>query len=246
MCGRSSLTKTEKELEERFNASFYSDELIRYNPLPNYNVAPSHMHPVITNHDADHFKFMRWGLIPFWAKDEKIGYKMINARVETVDQKPSFKHALIKRRCIVPFDGFYEWKKNEDGTKQPYRIQVADQEIFSVAGLWEKWTSPKGDDVFSFTLITQAANNFMKKIHDRMPAILSQEEERLWLEEGISTTELLKVIKPFADQRMNAYEVDPRVGNVRNNDADLIKPFKAKQPAKPKSSKNDNRHNLFD
>ena len=244
MCGRSSLTKTEKELEKRFHASFYSDELERYNPLPNYNVAPSHMHPVITNQDKDHFRYMRWGLIPFWAKDEKIGYKMINARVETIDEKPSFKNAFIKRRCIVPFDGFYEWQKLDNGKKQPYRIQVMDQEIFSIAGLWEKWVSPDGNDIFSFTLITQAANNFMKRIHDRMPAILTQEEERLWLEDGISTDELLKLIKPFADNRLKAYQVDPRVGNVRNNDPELIKPYSPDD--KKGSESQNNRHSLFD
>ena len=123
MCGRSSLTKTEKEIEERFNATFYSDELERYNPLPNYNAAPSHMMPVITNQDPDHIHLYRWGLIPFWAKDEKIGYKMINARVETLMEKSAFKNAAKHRRCLVPMDGFYEWKK-EGKTKTPYLIRL--------------------------------------------------------------------------------------------------------------------------
>lgn len=232
MCGRSSLTKTEKELEARFNATFYSDELVQYNPLPNFNIAPSHMHPVITNVADGHFRYMRWGLIPFWAKDIKIGYKMINARVESLQEKNTFKKALVERRCIVPFDGFYEWRKNEDGTKTPFRIQVTDQEIFSVAGLWEKWHSPEDEEIFSFTLITQAPNKFMAKIHNRMPAILSQEEERLWLEDGVSTQELLKLISPLADNRMKAYEVSARVGNVRNNDADLLLPVIPDAPGK--------------
>ena len=245
MCGRSSLNKTEKELEARFNASFYSDELVQYNPLPNFNIAPSHMHPVITNVDQGHFRYMRWGLIPFWAKDVKIGYKMINARAETLKEKATFKNALVKRRCIVPFDGFYEWRKNADGTKTPFRIQVLDQEMFSVAGLWEKWKSPDGEEIFSFTLITQSPNKFMSKIHDRMPAILSQEEERLWLEDGVSTDELLKLVKPLADNRMKAYEVSSRVGNVRNNDADLLLPAIPDAPKQnPKGDQN--RHTLFD
>jgi len=245
MCGRSSLTKTEKELEARFNATFYSDDLVQYNPLPSFNVAPSHMHPVITNVDEGHFRYMRWGLIPFWAKDVKIGYKMINARAETLKEKRTFKNALVKRRCIVPFDGFYEWRKNEDGSKTPFRIQVADQELFSVAGLWEKWKSPDGAEIFSFTLITQSPNKFMAKIHDRMPAILSKEEERFWLEDGVSTDELLKLIKPLADNRIKAYEVSSRVGNVRNNDEDLILPVIPEAPtAKPKGD--ENRHTLFD
>ena len=170
MCGRSSLTKTEKELEERFQATFYSDGLVQYNPLPNFNVAPSHMMPVITNEDKLHFQAYRWGLIPFWAKDQKIGYKMINARIETLFEKSSFKMAVAKRRCLVPADGFYEWKKikGPDGkiTKQPYRIQTTDQEIFSMAGLWDRWKAPDGQTVFSFTVITQGPNETMKDIHD--------------------------------------------------------------------------------
>lgn len=134
MCGRSSLTKTEKELEERFNATFYSDTLVQYNPLPNYNVAPSHYLPVITNQDTSHFQALRWGLIPSWAKDKKIGYKMINARIETLFEKSTFKQAVSKRRCLVPADGFYEWQKitNQKGKieKQPYHIKTTDQEVF--------------------------------------------------------------------------------------------------------------------
>lgn len=245
MCGRSSLTKTEKELEARFNASFYSDNLVQYNPLPNYNVAPSHYHPVLTNDSPDTFKCFRWGLIPFWAKDEKIGYKMINARVETLAQKPAFKNALIKRRCIIPFDGFYEWKKEKDGSKTPYRIVLKQTEIFSLAGLWERWQSKEGKEIYSFTVITQAPNKLMADIHDRMPAILNPDEERLWLEDGVPVEDLLKLIKPYPDALMDAYKVSPRVGNVRNNDADLILPWKEK-PAESKDDTDINRHSLFD
>ncbi len=248
MCGRSSLTKTEKELEERFKSSFYSDELIRYNPLPNYNVAPSHYHPVITNTEPDKFHFFRWGLIPFWAKDQKIGYKMINARVETLMQKPAFKTPLLKRRCIVPFDGFYEWKKEKDGTKTAYRIVLKQTEIFSMAGLWEKWTNEKGEDIFSFTVITQAPNSLMSKIHDRMPAILNPEEERLWLENDVPVEDLVKLIKPYPDALMDAYKVSSRVGNVRNNDASLIErlPEILEKPKDQSSTEDSNRHTLFD
>jgi len=248
MCGRSSLTKTEKELEERFKSSFYSDDLIRYNPLPNYNVAPSHYHPVITNTEPDKFRFFRWGLIPFWAKDQKIGYKMINARVETLMQKPAFKTPLIKRRCLVPFDGFYEWKKEKDGSKTPYRIVLKQTEIFSLAGLWEKWTNEEGEDIYSFTVITQAPNKFMSKIHNRMPAILHPKEERLWLEEGVPVEDLVKLIKPYPDAMMDAYKVSTRVGNVRNNDASLIEPLpEIVDPDQNENTKgkDPNRHTLF-
>ena len=221
MCGRSSLTVTEKELEKRFNATFYSDDLERYNPLPNFNVAPTHMHPVMTNLDQDHLQFFRWGLIPFWAKDKKVGYKMINARKETLLEKSTFKNAVNKKRCIVPFDGFYEWKKTEDG-KQPYRIVTTDTEIFSVAGLWERWKSPEHEDIYSFTLITQEPNELMADIHNRMPAILRPDQERDWLDMNIPSEDAIQMLQPYPSELMNAYPVAKRVGNVRENDEELI------------------------
>jgi len=201
MCGRSSLTKTEKELEERFQASFYSEDLERYNPLPNFNVAPTHVMPVIANNDPQHFRPMRWGLIPFWAKDQKVGYKMINARIETVEEK-SFKQALERRRCIVPVDGFYEWK-TIGKKKKPYRIVVEHGKLFAIAGLWEKWKSPQGEVIESFTLITQPANKMMSAIH-----------------------EALLLIIPYPDDEMSAYPVSERVGKVSENDASLIEEVK--------------------
>ena len=241
MCGRSSLTKTEKELEERFQATFYSDGLVQYNPLPNFNVAPSHMMPVITNEDKLHFQAYRWGLIPFWAKDQKIGYNMINARIETLFEKSSFKMAVANRRCLVPADGFYEWKKikGPDGkiTKQPYRIQTTDQEIFSMAGLWDRWKAPDGQTVFSFTVITQGPNETMKDIHDRMPAILTPEQEALWLSDDLPPQELVDMIAPYPDENMKAYPVSPKIGNVRNNNVDLI--------AEHRPDLNDNELTLF-
>ena len=221
MCGRSSLTIKEKELEKRFNATFYSDELERYNPLPNFNVAPSHMHPVMTNLDQEHLQFFRWGLIPFWAKDIKVGYKMINARKETLLEKKTFKNAVNKKRCIVPFDGFYEWKKTEDG-KQPYRITTTNREVFCVAGLWERWSSPEGTDIHSFTLITQEPNELMQDIHNRMPAILLPEQERDWLDMSIPSEEAIQLLEPYPSDLMKAYPVSKRVGNVRENDEELI------------------------
>ncbi len=221
MCGRSSLTIKEKELEKRFNASFYSEDLERYNPLPNFNVAPSHMHPVMTNLDQDHLQFYRWGLIPFWAKDIKVGYKMINARKETLLEKKTFKNAVNKKRCIVPFDGFYEWKKTESG-KQPFRITTTNTEVFCVAGLWERWSSPDGTTIHSFTLITQEPNELMLDIHNRMPAILLPEQERDWLDMSIPSEEAIQLLEPYPSDLMKAYPVSKRVGNVRENDKELI------------------------
>jgi putative SOS response-associated peptidase YedK len=225
MCGRSSLSKTEKEIEDRFGATFYSDELERYNPLPNYNVAPTHYHPVITNEEMDRIHLFNWGLVPFWAKDRKIAYKMINARVETLAEKASFKHALKSRRCLVPMDGFYEWKKEEKG-KTPFRIKTKDEEIFSVAGLWEVWKDPQnGETLYSFTVITQPANAVLKDIHDRMPAILPKDQEQLWLDNSLSTDELISLIEPYPDELIDFYPVSKEVGNVKNNHKGLIEPI---------------------
>ena len=130
MCGRASLTRNEKELEERFNSGFYSEDIERYNPVPNYNLGPGQYHPVLTNDEPGMFNVLRWGLIPFWAKDEKIGYKMINARAETLEEKPAFRGALRNRRCLIPLDGFYEWEKRQKGISLPYRFVLQKNEIF--------------------------------------------------------------------------------------------------------------------
>jgi len=233
MCGRSSLTKTEKELEQRFGASFYSDDLFRYNPLPNYNVAPTHYHPVITENDPHHLQFFKWGLVPFWAKDEKIGSKMINARVESVQEKPAFKKLLQTNRCIVPFDGFYEWKLYPDKHREPYRITIHKGEIFSVAGLWSSWLAPNGEEIKTFTLITQPPNRVMADIHDRMPAILLKENEVDWLDQNLSGNEALQLLLPYPDDDMQAYRVSDRINKVANNDADLIKEIAAESKDKP-------------
>ena len=222
MCGRASLTKTEKELEKRFNATFYREDIERYNPLPNFNVAPTNKLPVITNQDPDHFRPFQWGLVPFWAKDAKIGYKMINARIETLSSKPAFRQAFHKRRCIIPFDGFYEWQK-KDGTKQPFFIHRKDGEAFAIAGLWEHWKDPETErTLYTFTLITQDPSPAISKLHDRMPAMLLPEEEHLWIDDEVPAEEALKVIQPYPDELLEIYPVSTKVNNVRNNDASLL------------------------
>ncbi|NND31129.1 MAG: SOS response-associated peptidase [Saprospiraceae bacterium] len=223
MCGRSSLTKSEKELEARFKATFYSEELEKYNPLPNYNVAPTHVMPAITNKDPTHFSPLRWGLIPFWAKDIKIGYKMINARIESVMEKSAFKYAIEKRRCLVPMDGYYEWSK-KGNKKTPFRIVTTDQDIFCLAGLWENWKSPDGQLIRSYTVLTQEPSETIAHIHDRMPAILTRDQENLWLDDTIPPEDALGIISPYPNEHIKAYEVSSRVGKVSENDAQLIAP----------------------
>ena len=227
MCGRSSLTKIEKEIEARFHATFYTEELERYNPLPNYNVAPTQMVPVVTGDDPLHLQIFRWGLIPFWAKDKGIGAKMINARIETLMEKPAFKNLLATRRCIVPMDGFYEWK-TDGKIKTPFRIFTTDQDIFSAAGLWDIWHVPEtGEIIRSFTVITTPPNRMMEKIHDRMPAILLPENEKLWLDTELKPDEAVQLIIPYPAECMNAYEVSAKVNNVRANDPSLILPVES-------------------
>ena len=222
MCGRGSLTINEKQLELKFGKDFYSEDLERYNPLPNFNVAPSHKMPVIKA-GSNHFDCMRWGLIPFWAKDMKIGYKMINARKETILEKNAYKKAAVNQRCVVPFDGFYEWQRNQDGTKIPYRIGLPSFELFLIAGLWEKWKSPTGEEILSFTLITQKPIDKIAHIHDRMPALILPGEEDTWLDLTLPPQEALDSIRLLEPDEIDFHPVSAAVGNVRNNSPDLIK-----------------------
>ncbi len=221
MCGRSSLTKTEKELEERFRANFYSEDLERYNPLPNFNVAPTQLHPVITQQEPEIIHLYRWGLIPFWAKDIRIGAKMINARMETIAEKPAFRQAFEKRRCLVPFDGYYEWMKTPEG-KIPYRIKLTNVEIFSMAGVYEVWRGPEGKVIHSFTIITQEADALIAHLHDRMPMILLPEQEKLWLDASIPSREIMDHIIPIPGDYITWYRVSDRVNKVTENDAGLV------------------------
>lgn len=220
MCGRSSLTATEQELETRFNASFYSEELERYRPIPNFNIAPTSYCPVLVNDSLVHFRVFRWGLLPIWAKSEKEASKMINIRMETILEKSVFRKFLKDKRCIVPLDGFYEWKV-ENKKKIPYRVIVKDQSIFAVAGLWSTWQY--GSTLLeTFTILTLPANSFMAQIHDRMPAILTPENESYWLDNSLSTDEYLQLLKTYPSDLMDMYRVSDKVNSVKNNDKDLI------------------------
>lgn len=225
MCGRGSLTKVESELEQRFDATFYSEDLERYQPLPSFNIAPTHWHPVVPQDDSKHFRYFKWGLIPFWAKDAKIGSKMINARIETLTVKPSYRTALESRRCIVPMDGFYEWKKGEGRRKQPFRVGVRGGGVFFMAGLYDHWKDPATSQLISsFTIITMPANPFMESIHDRMPAMLLPEEESHWIQPDLTSDQALKLLQPYPDELMSAYPVSDAVNSVQHNDPSLILP----------------------
>ena len=195
MCGRYSLKADIAQLAMRFE--FAADEAIHE---PAYNIAPTQQVLTVTNDGERRASYMRWGLIPFWAKDAKIGYRMINARGETVAEKPSFRTALRKRRCLILADGFYEWQKLGGKQKRPMRIVLKSGEPFAFAGLWETWKDPEGEMVKSCTIITTAANDFLRPIHDRMPVILPRESESFWLDKDVEDPlALTSVIAPYPD-----------------------------------------------
>ncbi|MFM7767930.1 MAG: SOS response-associated peptidase [Bacteroidota bacterium] len=215
MCGRFSLTKTETEIEARFGAKFYSNDLIK-----RYNVAPSQLALVLTNNNANELQFFKWGLIPSWAKDSNIGNRMINARFETLKEKPSFKNLINRKRCLVIADGFYEWR-NVGGKKKPVRITLMDEKLFAMAGLWDEWRDPiNGNIVKSFTVVTVPANELISPIHDRMPAILHPNSEKNWL----NLDPIDDMLTTYPENPMNLYPVSDKLNSPSNDSPDLINP----------------------
>ncbi|MCH6265505.1 MULTISPECIES: SOS response-associated peptidase [Neobacillus] len=221
MCGRFTLTATIDQILDRFDIQAFLDE---ENYLPSFNIAPSQLVLAIINDGtSNRMGFLKWGLIPPWAKDMSIGHKMINARAETLTEKPSFQKPFQKKRCLIIADSFYEWKRNDDKTKTPMRIKLKDDNLFAMAGLWDKWKSPEGQSVFSCSVITTAPNELMKDIHDRMPVILKPEDEHKWLDPSITDTNFLnQFLVSFNKDQMEAYEVSSLVNSPKNNSIDLI------------------------
>ena len=220
MCGRYSITTAPEAMRRLFRFENAALEL-----PPRYNAAPTDMLPVVRlgRDGRRELAVLRWGLIPFWAKDEKIGYRSINARAESVATAPAFREAFRHRRCLVPVNGFYEWKKLPDGGKQPYHIGMRDGSPFALAGLWERWK--KGaEPVESFTIITGEPNSLTAALHDRMPVILEPDHWDAWLT-AKDTAAPLAMLQPFPAQLMAAHPVSPKVGNVKNDTPDLVQPL---------------------
>jgi len=221
MCGRYTQTTDLETLQGRFGfvASGVTLE-------PRYNIAPTQEAPVVVREDTRILKMMKWGLVPYWAKDESIGYKMINARAETLTQKPSFKKPFKERRCLVLADGFYEWRKTEKkGFKVPMRFVLKGREPFSFAGLWDVWQKPDGEKLLSFTIITTEANDLMRPIHDRMPVILPKEDEDLWLDPDLKdVNKLVPLLTPYPSDTMDFYEVSTLVNSPENDIPECIEP----------------------
>ncbi len=214
MCGRFALYSSFQAIKD------YADLLNEIGELDaNYNVTPGQEIPVITKQGEQNIlKSCRWGLIPFWAKDEKIGYKLINTRSETIAEKPSFKYAFQKRRCLIPANGFYEWRRSD---KQPFYINLKDRELFTFAGIWEIWKSSVGKQVFSCSIITTSANEILKDIHHRMPVILPKEQEDIWLNDHRSEI-LQELMTSYSSKEMLLHPVSLEVNSARSNYPELI------------------------
>lgn len=219
MCGRYSNTAKLDAMQMRFDFDTEETDFV-----PRYNIAPTQYAPVLLLDDNGHKKMemMRWGLIPHWAKDAGIGNRMINARGESLQEKPVFKSPFKKKRCLVLADGFYEWQKTGK-TKQPMRITLKSRQLFAMAGLWERWKGPDGKEIKSFTIITTEPNALMKKIHDRMPVIIPPDLEDAWLK-GEDLDQLQSMLAPYPAKELAAYEVSTIVNSPKNDMEDCIKP----------------------
>ena len=227
MCGRVRLSTDVSEIKLVFSIP---PERPAPNLPPSWNVAPTDPLPIVRR-DAKagqrSLDVMRWGLVPYWAKDIKVGFANINAKAEGIENKPAFREAFQRRRCLVPVDNFYEWQKTASG-KQPYAIALADRGLMALAGLWETWRSPAGERVSSFAIITTTPNELCARLHNRMPVVLKPETWPVWLgEERADEPQLRALLAPYPSDEMICWPVSARVGNVKNNDASLIEPLAA-------------------
>lgn len=223
MCGRYTQTAKLDELIERFAFQDPGFELV-----PRYNLAPNQDAPVVGVRPATpgsrSLRLMRWGLVPHWAQDPAIGNRMINARAETLRQRPAFKHLVARNRCLVIADGFYEWFK--DGrTRTPMLFRIEGKQPFAFAGLWDRWRQPDGKPLYSFTVITTAANELVAQIHDRMPAMLRAEDEKRWLDPSLEDPDAVRqMLEPYPAAAMESYCVSRAVNSPLNDSPECITP----------------------
>lgn len=222
MCGRYRLTAKERYIAEHFELE---ESQVRWSPR--YNIAPTQEVPVVRR-EAEiarrAFSLIRWGLIPSWAKDSRIAAGTINAMSESAAQKPAFRDSLRSRRCLLPADGFYEWKKLGPRDKQPYNFGLKDDGLFAFAGLWERWRAPSGDLLETCTILTTVANPLTGEVHDRMPVILRPEDYDLWLDPRATSPSRLKhLLRPFDAGAMRKYPVTTRVGNPEFDNAECAR-----------------------
>lgn len=227
VCGRYRLSKRKQIIEEYFDAADWQDDW-----SPRYNIAPTQPIPVIRQHPKEptrQLSLMKWGLVPHWSKDASSAASTINARSETAAEKPAFRDPLKYRRCLIPVDGFYEWKRNE-ASKQPYCFEVNEGELFAFAGLWDGWKDAEGQWVKSCSILTTTPNAVTSAVHDRMPAILRKDDYEVWLDPGMQNVAAIsELLKPYDAQSMRCYPVGTRINYVANDDEECSRPVEPVQ-----------------
>ena len=221
MCGRYTLTDLGKLTDPRR----FSLGIVPFGFKPRFNIAPTQDAPIILDASPETITMAHWGLIPHWATDAKIGYRMINARAETIAEKPTFRRLFQRQRCLVLADGFYEWQRLGNH-KQPLRITFKCGAVFAFAGLWHTWDDPSAKQPkTTFTIITTSANRLLKPIHDRMPVILKETDEKLWLSGDLSERKALALLKHYPASDMQTEEVSPLVNSPRNDRPEVLRPI---------------------
>jgi len=222
MCGRFRLSRRKQIIGEHFDTADWQDDW-----SPRYNIAPTQPVPVIRQHPKEPIRQIstkRWGLIPHWSKDASSAAGTINARSETAATKPAFRDPLKFRRCLIPADGFYEWKRT-GVAKQPYCFEVREGELFAFAGLWDGWKNPEGQWIKTCSILTTIPNAVTSTVHDRMPVILDRESYDLWLDPGMTNVQVVsELLKPYDARMMRAYPVSPRINHVANDDRECSRP----------------------
>jgi putative SOS response-associated peptidase YedK len=222
MCGRYRLSRRKQIIEEHFDTADWQEDW-----SPRYNIAPTQPIPVIRQHPKEPIRqisTMRWGLVPSWAKDTSGAARMINARSETAATKPAFRDPLRYRRCVIPADAFYEWKRTAT-SKQPYCFEVNDGELFAFAGLWDGWKDASGQWVRSCSILTTTPNAVTSAVHDRMPVILGKDDYDVWLDPGMTDVQIVsELLKPCDARTMRCYPISKRINHVANGDEECSRP----------------------
>lgn len=228
MCGRYRLSRDGKQIIEDFAV----EGEVEWSPR--YNIAPTDQVPVIRQDAKNPIRrcaLMRWGLIPFWAKDPAIGARTINGVSETATTKPAFREPMQRRRCLIPADGFYEWARIGPKEKQPYNFGMANGSVFAFAGLWDRWRDSAGQEILSCTILTTRPNALVVNVHNRMPAILRREDYDLWLDPGITEpARVTDLLGPFDARQMKRYPVSQRVNSVKNDDPQCSQEIQLPEP----------------
>lgn len=218
MCGRFALKTPIKNVAKEFGIEEMPPVEARYNIAPTQVILS-----VLQITDERQVKHLKWGLVPSWAKDASMGARLINARSETVAEKPAFREAFQKRRCLIPADGFYEWQRLDSGRKQPFFFRMSDERPFGFAGLWERWQGEEGQLIESCTILTTTANEVLRPVHDRMPVILHHSDYDLWLDEDMRKRDLLKeLLQPYPASEMISHPVSTSINSPRSQGAGLI------------------------